>query len=111
MAEIRRLESLLDVARQTIEAAGCASLVTIDESSRPSSRAVAAFAPDEGFSRIVIGTHPDSRKTIHILRHPTVVLSHVEVANRGYLTVLGSARVDEGNVPKIGSGAIGSASR
>ena len=88
-------DSLLDVARQTIEASGCASLVTVDETGGPSARAVAAFPPDDDFSRIVIGTHPNSRKTVHVHNDPRVVLSYVDNANRGYVTVIGTARVDD----------------
>lgn len=89
------VESLFDVAQQTIIAAGCASLITVEESGHPSSRAVAAFPPDEDFARIVIGTHPDSRKNAHVLRDPRVALSYVDNANRGYLTVIGRAHIDD----------------
>jgi hypothetical protein len=51
-----------------------------------SSRSVAAFPPDGDFARIVIGTHPDSRKNTHVLNDSRVVLSYVDNANRGYLT-------------------------
>ena len=94
MAEEASVSSFLDVAQQTITAAGCASLITVDESGNPSSRAVAAFPPDEGFSRIVIGTHPDSRKNVHVLNDPRVVLSYIDNTNRGYLTVIGKAHID-----------------
>jgi general stress protein 26 len=88
------VEALLDVAQQTITAAGCASLITLDETGHPSSRSVAAFPPDDDFARIVIGTHPDSRKNAHVLRDPRVVLSYVDNSNRGYLTVIGRARIE-----------------
>ncbi len=95
MTQDPSVKSLLDVAQQTITEAGCASLVTVDESGHPSSRSVAAFAPDADFSKIVIGTHPDSRKTVHVLRDPRVVLSYVDGLNRGYLTVIGNAHIDD----------------
>ena len=95
MTQDPSVKSLLDVAQQTITEAGCASLVTVDESGHPSSRSVAAFAPDTDFSNIVIGTHPDSRKTVHVLRDPRVVLSYVDGLNRGYLTVIGNAHIDD----------------
>ncbi len=95
MTQDTSVKSLLDVAEQTISAAGCASLITVDESGHPSSRAVAAFPPDAGFSRIVIGTHPASRKNVHVLRDPRVVLSYIDNANRGYLTVIGNAHIDD----------------
>ena len=95
MVENHTVKSLLDVAEQTITAAGCASLITVDDSGDPSSRAVAAFAPDTDFSRIVIGTHPDSRKTVHVQKDPRVVLSYIDVSNRGYLTVIGNAHLND----------------
>ena len=95
MTQEQSVESLLDIARQTITAAGYASLITVEESGHPSSRAVAAFAPDADFSRIVIGTHPDSRKTVHVLRDPRVVLSYIDGPNRGYVTVIGNAHIDD----------------
>jgi general stress protein 26 len=94
------VKSLLDVAQQTITAAGCASLITLDETGHPSSRSVAAFPPDGDFARIVIGTHPESRKNAHVLRDPRVVLSYVDGANRGYLTVVGNARIDDNSDEK-----------
>ncbi len=100
MTQDPSVESLLDVARQTITAAGCASLITVDESGHPSSRSVAAFAPDADFARIVIGTHPDSRKTVHVLSDPRVVLSYVDGPNRGYATVIGKAHIDANSKEK-----------
>ena len=95
MTQDPSVKSLLDVAQQTITAAGYASLITVDESGNPSSRAVAAFPPDADFSRIVIGTHPDSRKTLHVRSDPRVVVSYVDNANRGYVTVIGNARIED----------------
>ena len=100
MTQDPSVASLLDVARQTITAAGCASLITVDESGHPSSRSVAAFAPDSDFARIVIGTHPDSRKTVHVLSDPRVVLSYVDGPNRGYATVIGIAQIDANSEEK-----------
>ncbi len=94
MTHDHSVESLLDVAQQTVTAAGCASLITVDETGHPSSRAVAAFPPDADFSRIVIGTHPASRKNAHVLNDPRVVLSYIDGPNRGYLTVIGKAHID-----------------
>ncbi len=95
MAQDSSVKSVLDVAQQTIAAAGCASLITMDESGHPSSRAVAAFPPDADFARVVIGTHPDSRKNVHVLKDPRVLMSYVDNSNRGYLTVIGKAHIDD----------------
>ncbi len=73
----------------------------MDEIGDPSSRAVAAFPPDPDFSRIAIGTHPDSRKTVHVRDDPRVVLSYIDNANRGYITVIGNARIDENSEERI----------
>lgn len=95
MSRDASVNSLLEIAQETITAAGCASLITVDETGHPSSRAVAAFPPDADFARIVIGTHPDSRKNLHVLNDPRVTLSYVDNANRGYLTVIGKAHIEE----------------
>ncbi len=89
------MKSLLDVAEQTVAAAGCASLITMDEAGLPSSRPVAAFPPDPGFSRIVIGSDTGSRKTVHVRNNPHVVLSYVDMQNRGYLTAIGEAHFSD----------------
>ena len=94
MTQDHSVESLLNVAQETVTAAGVASLITVDETGYPSSRSVAAFPPDEDFAKIVIGTHPDSRKNSHVLNDPRVVLSYVDNANRGYLTVIGKAHIE-----------------
>ena len=95
MAQELSIPDLLKVARKTIEKAGCASLITLDEEGRPSSRPVAAFPPDDDFCRIVVGTHPHSRKSAHVQNDPRVVLSYLDLENRGYVTVIGSAWIDE----------------
>ena len=95
MSRNATVASLLDAAQQVMAAAGCASLITVDESGHPSSRAVAAFAPDADFSKIVIGTHPDSRKTVHVQNDSRVVLSYLDAPKRGYVTVIGNAHFDD----------------
>jgi general stress protein 26 len=101
MTQDSSIESLLDVAQQTVTAAGSASLITVDETGHPSSRSVAAFPPDGDFARIVIGTHPDSRKNTHVLNDPRVVLSYLDNANRGYLTVIGKAHIEANSDEKM----------
>ena len=95
MTQDADIRSLLQVAEETIAAAGCASLITIDESGLPSSRPVAAFPPDPEFSRIMVGSDTGSRKTEHLRANPNVVLSYVDMQNRGYLTVIGRAHFSD----------------
>lgn len=94
MIEAYSVEFLLDVARQATELAGTASLVTLDETGHPSSRSIAAFAPDDDVARFVIGSNLESRKIDHILRDPRVLLTYVDGPNRGYLTVVGTAHME-----------------
>ncbi len=89
------IEALLKAANQMMTAAVCASLITTNESSQPSSRAVRPFPPDDDFTRIVIATHPDSRKTMHVRSNSNVVLSYIDVPNRGYVTVIGQATLND----------------
>lgn len=95
MEEKLDIKSLIEVAEQTVAAAGCASLITLDEEGLPSSRPVAAFAPDPEFSRIVIGSDTGSRKTIHVRNNPHIVLAYVDMQNRGYLTAIGEAEFSD----------------
>ena len=88
-------KALLDAAKQIMTAAGCASLITVDESGLPSSRAVRTFLSDDKFTKIVIPTHPDSRKTVHVRNNSNVVLSYIDVPSRGYVTVIGKAALND----------------
>ena len=87
--------ALLNVAKQMIVAAECASLITVDQSGQPSSRAVRPFPPDDDFTKIVISTHPDSRKTVHVRNKSKVVLSYIDAPSRGYVTVIGKGILND----------------
>lgn len=95
MTQSTDIKALLDVANQIMAAAGCASLITIDESGLPSSRAVRTFLSDDEFTKIVVPTHPESRKTVHVRNNSHVVLSYIDVPNRGYVTVIGNAVLND----------------
>ena len=94
MEEEYSVEFLLDIARQTVGQAGCASLVTLDGTAGPSSRSIATFAPDDDFARFVIGSNLESRKVDHIQRDPRVLLTYLDLGNRGYLTVVAKAHIE-----------------
>ncbi len=83
------VEAVLDVANRIMTAAGCASLITIDESGLPSSRPVRTFPSDEQFTRITIPSDVNSRKTRQVGINPNVVLSYVDAPSRGYVTMIG----------------------
>lgn len=91
MAEKSEIETVLGVAKQIMTAAGCASLITIDESGLPSSRPVRTFPSDDEFTKITIPTDQNSRKTHHVRSNSNVVLSYIDTSTRGYVTVIGKA--------------------
>ena len=89
------IETLLRVAKLIMTAAGCASLITIDESGLPSSRAVRTFPSDDEFTKIAIPTDSKSRKTLHVRNNSSVVLSYIDAPTRGYVTVIGNAVLND----------------
>lgn len=91
MTQDSDIEVVLNVAKQIMTAAGCASLITIDEFGLPSSRPVRTFPSDDEFAGITIPSDVNSRKTHHIRSNPTVVLSYIDTPTRGYVTVIGKA--------------------
>ena len=91
MSEDTDTKALLDAAKQIMNAAGCASLVTLDESGLPSSRPVRTFPSDDEFTEITIPTDLDSRKTHHVRKNGNIVLSYVDGPSRAYVTMIGRA--------------------
>lgn len=95
MARDPDIETLLDIGKQVMSAAGCASLITIDDSGLPSSRPVRTFPSDDALTRITIPTDLNSRKTVQARSNPNVVLSYVDLSTRGYVTVIGTAVLND----------------
>ena len=96
MAKDPDIERVLAVANQIVGAAGCASLITIDETGLPSSRPVRTFSSDNEFAEITIPTDVSSRKTHHVRSNSNVVLSYIDTPSRGYVTVIGKAVLIDG---------------
>ena len=95
MSEQTDTKTLLEAAKQIMSAAGCASLVTIDESGLPSSRPVRTFPSDDEFTKITIPTDQDSRKTHHVRNNSNIVLSYVDGPGRAYVTMIGKAVLND----------------
>ena len=95
MTQDSDIEVFLDVGRQIMTAAGCASLITIDEAGLPSSRPVRTFPSDDGLTKITIPTDSNSRKTVQARCNPGVLLSYVDLSSRGYVTVVGNAELND----------------
>lgn len=85
--------AVLEVVRGIIDAAGCASLVTIDEANVPFSRPVRTFASDDNLTKIIIPSDMNSRKTHQVANNPKVLLAYVDAPSRGYVTMLGEGAV------------------
>ena len=83
----------LNVANQIMTAAGCGSIITLDESGQVSSRPVRTLVSDENFTRITIPTDANSRKTRHVRNNPNIVLGYVDTPSRGYVTMIGKAKL------------------
>ena len=95
MTQDSDIEAFLDVGRQIMTAAGCASLVTIDESGLPSSRPVRTFPSDDALTKITIPTDSNSRKTVQARINPLILLGYVDLSSRGYVTVIGNAELND----------------
>jgi len=95
MAQDSDIEALLDVGRQIMTAAGCASLITIDEAGLPSTRPVRTFPSDDELTKITIPTDSNSRKTVQAQNNSRVILSYVDTPTRGYVTVIGNAELND----------------
>jgi PPOX class probable F420-dependent enzyme len=94
---------LPDSARQVLESAALAHLVTLNEDGSP--QVTCVWVGLEG-DEIVCGHVPRLRKIENVIRDPRVALS-LEAASVGdhglkdYLVIYGTARVTEGGAPEL----------
>jgi PPOX class probable F420-dependent enzyme len=79
-----------EAAKDVMQTARYATLVTIGEDGRPQARIVDPFVPDSAFA-IWIGTNPLTRKVAEIRRDPRVTLLYFNAAAGEYVTVHGTA--------------------
>ena len=91
MSDHPDIEAVLDVCIQIMTAAGCATLITTDESGMLFARPVRTFPSDDELSSITIPTDVNSRKTRQAGSNSTVALSYVDAPSRGYVTIVGRA--------------------
>jgi PPOX class probable F420-dependent enzyme len=95
--------TLPDSARQVLESAALAHLVTVNEDGSP--QVTCVWVGLEG-DEIVCGHVPRLRKIENVIRDPRVALS-LEAASVGdhglkdYLVIYGTARVTEGGAPEL----------
>jgi general stress protein 26 len=79
-------------AREVMEEARLAALITLDERGSPRARTMDAFAPDEHMV-VWLGTHRATRKVVDIRRDPRVALYYVAPDGNGYVSVTGLAEL------------------
>ena len=83
---------LLDAARETINAARYAALISIDETGQPRSRTVDAFPPDENFV-VWVATRAVTRKVKQIRNNANVTLYYWHSDSRSYVSIMGMATI------------------
>jgi PPOX class probable F420-dependent enzyme len=94
---------LPDSARELLESAAVANVVTIDEDGAP--QVTLAWVGIEG-DEIVLATMPEQRKLRNLRRDPRIALSVASTTTNDwglleYLVVYGTARVTEGGAPEV----------
>ena len=82
----------LSEMRAVVERVEYPALISIDETGQPRARAVDAFTPDSDWV-VWVATKPNTRKVAQIREHPAVTLYYFDVANRNYVTVMGTAEL------------------
>lgn len=96
--EISRPERL-SIAREIINKAGFATLVTLDESGAPQARIMDPLPPSEDFV-VWMATNPKSRKVDQIRADPRVVLTYFVPSDPSHVTLHGRARLVDDEAEK-----------
>ena len=82
----------LSEMRAVVEQVEYPALISVDETGQPRARTVDAFTPDDNWV-VWVATKPNTRKVTQIREHPAVTLYYFDVANRNYVTVMGTAEL------------------
>jgi len=85
-------EAIIEAARDIMNGAGTAALVTIGADGAPQARMMDAFAPEEDLT-VWMGTNRDTRKVAEIRADERVTLIYFDRDNPGYVTLIGHARL------------------
>jgi general stress protein 26 len=85
-------DSLLILARDIIDSAGCRTLITVDENGKPQARALSPFPPEKNFV-IWLGTSPRSRKVRQIENNSNVMVYYYDTKGFSYVSIAGQARI------------------
>lgn len=82
--------AVITAARQVIDAARYATLVTLDGQGHPQARIVDPFVPDVDFT-VWVATNARSRKVAEIARDRRITLTYFDRGGQHYVTVIGTA--------------------
>jgi PPOX class probable F420-dependent enzyme len=85
-------EGVLKVAREVMQKARYATLVTVGEDGHPQARVVDPFRPEVDMT-VWLATTPRTRKVAQIARDPRVTLLYFDPAAPSYVTLLGQAEL------------------
>jgi general stress protein 26 len=85
-------DSLELVAREVMEAADYAALITLDAEGHPRARVMDPFPPEDDMS-VWLATNPLSRKVEQIQADDRVTLYYFDDVGLGYVTLMGTARL------------------
>jgi len=85
-------DRLEQVAREIMEAAKYAALITLDDAGHPRARVMDPFPPEDDMS-VWLATNPRSRKVEQIRTNDRVTLYYFDEVGLGYVTLMGTARL------------------
>ena len=83
-------DAILAASRTIISNARYATMVTMAGAGAPDARIVDPFAPETDFT-IWVATNANSRKAAQLVKDPRVTLVYFDAANKGYVTLKGTA--------------------
>lgn len=86
--------AILEAARDIIDGAGYAALVTLDAEGHPQARAMDPFAPGTGLV-VWMGTSRTTRKVEQLRRDSRATLYYFDPGGPGYVTLLGTVEIVE----------------
>jgi general stress protein 26 len=83
---------IIVVAREIMDAAHFAALISLDESGQPRARTMDPFPPEADMT-VWMATNAASRKVEQIRRDPRVTVYYFDSAGLGYVSLMGEARI------------------
>ena len=98
-AQAASRSAVLTAARDVMQRARYATLITIGADGQPEARIVDPLVPDAQMT-IWIGTNPVTRKVADVRRDPRVTLMYFDATGNEYVSVVGHARVVTGSAER-----------